>query len=231
MIENRLIGIIGNSLVLPVARGNHLNPRFRVLADEASESVSLRDYYALEVPIPLARVSLPTGGMFAEAVMGSCNACEQIDDSRFWRWEESSIDEPPAIEAASTVTRRTEPPDTRPTPFPAPIVTIQNAPAAPDPADVGVAHDALGKQSFADITGPAGTQMNAAAAYKQAVETALQYAKEGSTLAQQASLLNAKNKVLGAIDKAEIEQMPPSQVTRIQTPDGLQIQRYASPAR
>src|SRR6185369_4606165 len=29
VVENRLIGIVGNSVVLPVARGVHLDPRFK----------------------------------------------------------------------------------------------------------------------------------------------------------------------------------------------------------
>ncbi len=33
--------------------------------------------------------------------LGECNACEKVDDSRFWRWEESPIDEPPPSRAES----------------------------------------------------------------------------------------------------------------------------------
>lgn len=201
VVENRLIGIIGNSFVLPVARGNQLDPRFRV--DPTLKSVNLTDFYSLKPPVPPARVSLPTRGVFAEAVMGSCNACEQIDDSKFWRWEDSPIDEPPSIEPASTATRRAEPASTQPTPFPTPIVSIQNAPSVPDPAGVRAALDTISKQSFADITGLAGTQANAAAAYSQALDTAFKFGKEASTLAQQAAMINAKDKTLGAIDSAQ----------------------------
>jgi hypothetical protein len=198
VVENRLIGIVGNSLVMPVARGNHLDPRF-----PRGQNANLLDFYALASPVPPARVSLPTRGVFAEAVMGYCNACEQIDDSRFWRWEESPIDQPPSIEPLSTATRRTEPPNVQPTPFPTPIVSIQNVPNAPEPAGVRPLLEALGKEAFPDITGLAGTQANAAAAYQQALDTAFKFGKEASTLAQQAAMINAKDKALGAIDKAE----------------------------
>ncbi len=196
VVENRLIGIIGNSVVMPVARGNHLSPGF-------PQGVKLLDYYALESPVPASRVSLPTRGVFAEAVMGSCNACERIDDSKFWRWEESPIDEPPLIEPLSTATRRSEPAGVQPTAFPTPIVSIQNAPSVPEPAGVRPVLEALGKESFPDITGLAGTQANAAAAYQQALDTAFKFGKEASTLAQQAAMINAKDKALGAIDSAE----------------------------
>jgi hypothetical protein len=201
VVENRVIGIVGNALVLPVARGVHLDPRF--VKDQYGNRVNLLDVYKLRSPVPSANVSLPTRGVFAEAVLGNCNSCEEIDDSRFWRWEESPIDEPPAIGPISTDTRRAEPASTQPSPFPTPIVSIQNAPTAPDPAGVSAVLNALGKPSFPDITGLAGTQANAAAAYSQALDTAYKFGKEASTLAQQAAMINAKDKALGAIDKAE----------------------------
>lgn len=201
VVENRVIGIVGNAMVLPVARGVHLDPRY--VKDTNGKRVNLLDVYKLRSPVPSANVSLPTRGVFAEAVLGNCNSCEEIDDSRFWRWEESPIDEPPAIGPISTDTRRTEPPSMQPSPFPTPIVSIQNAPNAPDPAGVTGVLNALGKQSFPDITGLAGTQANAAAAYSQALDTAYKFGKEASTLAQQAAMINSKDKALGAINKAE----------------------------
>ena len=63
--------------------------------------------------------------------------------------------------------------------------------------------DTISKQSFADITGLAATQANAAAAYSKAVDTALQYGKEASTLAQQAGMLKTIDKAMDSIDKAE----------------------------
>jgi hypothetical protein len=200
VVENRLIGIIGNALVLPVAHGVHLDPRFVPAAGK--DLPDLIQHYKPR-PVAPSRVSLPTRGVFAEAVMGHCNACEKIDDSRFWRWEESPIDEPPAIEALSTATRRTTPDGGTPTPFPTPIVSIQNAPNAPEPAGVGPVLDAVTRQSFADITGLAGTQANAAAAFSKAMDTATEFGKEASTLAQQAAMIGAKDKALGAIDEAE----------------------------
>jgi hypothetical protein len=150
-------------------------------------------------------VSLPTRGVFAEAVMGDCNACEEIDDTRFWRWEESPIDEPPALDVAALASRRSEPNYGTPTPFPTPIVNIQNAPQAPEPAGVRAALDTLAKQSFADITGLAGTQANAAAAYAKAMDTALEFGKESSKLAQQAAMTKNVGQTMRAIDRAEAE--------------------------
>ncbi len=203
VVDNQLIGIVGNSLVLPVARGNHLDPRFR--PEMQSKGSDLLSFYALTSPLPPSRVSLPTRGVFAEAVMGSCNACEEMDESRLWRWDESPIDEPPLIDTASTATRRSEPTSAQPTSFPTPIVSIQNAPSVPDPAGVRAALDSLSKESFADITGLAGTQANAAAAYARALDTAFKFGQEASTLAQQASMTKSIDKTMGTINKAESE--------------------------
>ena len=202
VVENRLVGIAGNCLVMPVARGVHLDPRFKPESEEGF--VDLLDFYAPEVPVPAARVSLPTRGVFAEAVMGACNACEQIDETRFWRWEESPIDEPPALDAAAgTASRRSEPNAATPSAFPSPLVAIQNAPAAPEAAGIRAAADILGRQTFADVTGLAANQANAAAAYQQALSTALAFGKEASVLAQQAAMMKGVDKSMDTIDKTE----------------------------
>jgi hypothetical protein len=200
VVDNTLIGIVGNSLILPVAPGNRLDPRFKL-----ADGMTLLDAYAPQSPVPPSRVSLPTRGVFAEAVMGDCNSCEEIDDTRFWRWDEVPIDEPPPLDTSALASRQTPPSYGTPTQFPTPIVSIQNAPAAPDPAGVKAALDTLSKQSFPDITGLAGTQANAAAAYSKAMDTALQFGKEASTLAQQAAMTKNIGQTMRAIDKAEGE--------------------------
>jgi hypothetical protein len=80
VVENRLLGFAGNSLVMPVARGFHLDPTYSAPEDRG---VSLLEHYAPAIPVPAARISVPTRGVFAEAVMGSCNSCEEKDETRF----------------------------------------------------------------------------------------------------------------------------------------------------
>ena len=80
VVENKLIGIAGNSLILPVAPAiNSIRPSTRTF--------NLFEQYFSEENDPV-RISLPTKGVYAESVMGKCNACEEKDESRFWRWEE-----------------------------------------------------------------------------------------------------------------------------------------------
>src|SRR5262249_36329379 len=102
VVENRILGIVGNCLVMPVALGQKLDTTYE-FADATLDD--LRNLYAVDAAPPM-RISIPTAGVFAEAVMGRCNSCEVIDDSRFWRWEESPIpDKPTPIGALSTASR------------------------------------------------------------------------------------------------------------------------------
>lgn len=198
VIDNTLVGIVGNSLVMPVARGNRLDPQFKL-----ATGATLLDHYAPQSAPPPSRVSLPTRGVFAEAVMGNCNACEPIDDTRFWRWQDSPIDEPPTLDDAAITSRRSEVVMGAPTAFPTPIISLQTPAAAPDPAGVQPALDTLTKQSFADFAGLAGTQANAAAAYAKAMDTAMAFGKEASTLAQQSAMTKNIDRTMSAIDRAE----------------------------
>lgn len=176
--ENRIMNIIGNSIVLPVAPGYMLDPTI-LRDDDTGKPVDLLGSYQPTIPIPPRRMSVPTRGVYAEAVMGSCNSCEFTEDNRFWRWEdEPIIDDPTEIGTTSTGTRRQTPPDTKPTEFPAPVVAIQNAPEAPDPTNLSAIVGLLGQQNlFKDISGLAENQANALSAFKQAMQTANNFGK------------------------------------------------------
>jgi hypothetical protein len=197
VVDNNVIGIVGNALVLPVAPGLHLDPQFNLV-----DGATLLEQYDQQSAAPPSRISLPTRGVFAEAVMGDCNACEQIDDTRFWRWDEVPIDEPPALDMSALASRRSEPAYGTPTSFPTPIVGMQTPPTAPEATAMNAILDALGKQSFTDITGLSGTQANAAAALAKAMDTALAYGQEASKLAQAASATKNIGQTMRAIDGA-----------------------------
>lgn len=201
VVENRLIGIVGNCLVMPVARGFHLDPTYR---QDADKPVNLLHLYAPNTPVPPMRISVPTRGVFAEAVMGSCNSCEERDDTRFWRWEESPCpDEPTPIEAVSTESRRAEPPDVRPTPFPSPIINLQNAPAAPDPTGLAAALQVLGNPNlFRDITGLTENQRNALAALQAAFGTAQFFGGQAANLALQQRMARDIDRTVQSIQRA-----------------------------
>ena len=222
VVENRVVAVVGNCLVMPVAPGFRLEPARR-------DGVSLLSLYAPTLPFPPVRLSLPTRGVFAEAVMGECNACEKIDDTRFWRWEESPIPgEAPAIQPVSTDSRGTASPDLSAKDFAAPIINLQNAPAAPDPTGLGAALAVVGAQNlFRDVTGLEGNQANAASALAGAFGTAASSAagaaaaakavERASDLQMQQQVARDANKVMTlANDAVRRGDLPPEQGRAVQ---------------
>jgi Papain-like cysteine protease AvrRpt2 len=205
VVENRVIGIVGNSLVMPVAPGQRLDPTY-----EFAESTpqDLRHLYAIEAAPPM-RISIPTSGVFAEAVMGKCNSCEVIDDTRFWHWEDAPIpDRPTAIGALSLASRRQTPPSVAPEEFPQAIVRMQEIPEAPAPTGLAAAMQALGASNiFKDITGVVLNQQNAAQALKSSIKVGQEFAQRASALAQQKFLDRAMDRDLAAIKKARDQKL------------------------
>jgi hypothetical protein len=151
------------------------------------------------------RISVPTRGVFAESVMGSCNSCEEKDDTKFWRFEESPCpDQPTPIQPVSTESRRSEPPDLSAKDFPAPIVAFQNIPPAPDPTGLAAALNLIGTPGiFKDITGLTENQRNALAAFQTVMDTARTFGGEAVKLAQQKQMAGTMDKTLQTIKRAQ----------------------------
>ena len=182
VVENKVIGIAGNSLIMPVAPGNQLDPTI-------DETFDLFAQYYQDEQEPM-RISMPTKGIYAEAVMGKCNSCEEKDESRFWRWEESPIPDSPntQILPLNTDTRRAEPGNLQPKDFPSPVVNIQNASNVPDPTGLQNMLQLIGKaDSFRDITGLNQNQLNALATFQKTMDTAQAFGKEAGELAKAAA--------------------------------------------
>jgi len=200
VVENRMVGIIGNCLVMPVARGFHLDPTFN---QDAEHPIDLLDHYQPTTPIAPLRIAVPTKGVFAEAVMGACNACEKKDEARFWRWEESPCpDDPTPIQPVSTESRRAEPPNLQPTPLPSPIVAFQNVPSAPDPQGFAGLLNLLSKPDlFRDLSGLTENQKNALAGLQAALGTAQFFGGKAADLALQANMNKDIDKALDKINE------------------------------
>jgi hypothetical protein len=200
VVENRVIGIVGNCLVLPVVPGKHLDPDYK---PDKERRTGLLDLYAVDAPPPV-RISVPTKGVFAEAVLGACNSCEKKDDTRFWRWEESPItDQPMPIATVSTASRRGAPPDLRPDEFPDPIAHYQQVPNSPDPTGLAAALKLIGTPNvFRDLTGLDLNQQAAAAAFSKALETAQFFGTQAGNLAQQRYANREMDRNLERVKKA-----------------------------
>lgn len=222
VIENRLIGVVGNTIIMPVARGYNLDPKFRwdedeVTLEDGTKVSKLKHHYMPSGGYKSTpyRISVPTKGVFGEAVMGACNSCEKKDDTRFWRWEESPIDEPTAIEPVSTGSRRSDPGDLTAKDFAQPIVNIQNAPAMPDPTGLGASMELLGKSNlFKDITGLEGNQKGVIDLTKINQEAAMHYADNAKELAVQAANTKNSDKIQEQINNSGLPQKEKDDLTK-----------------
>ena len=229
VVENTLIGIVGNSLVMPVSRGYHLDPTFN---QDIENPIDLLEHYQPNTPIEPVRVAIPTRGVYAEAVMGACNSCETKEEERFWRWEESPIpDNPPAILPVSTESRQTPTPDLTAKDFPAPIIAMQTASAAPDPTGLAGALSLLGQSGlFKDITGLEGNQRNALEALKSSLQTAQFFGEKAGNLALQARMNKDIDKTMRAIDTAKQQGLLTDEQAKQLTQGAIQSMIGAGPS-
>jgi len=208
VVHNDLIGIVGNSLVFPVVAGFQLDPRYRALREQANPLKPVPDLFDLYAPItpePPRLLSTPTKGVFAEAVMGACNSCEKIDDSRFWRWSESPCpDDPPPIAAVNVTSRAGPTPNLTATDFPAAIVNFQAIPEAPDPTGLSAALSLIGKGDvFRDITGLTQNQKNALATLQASLSTASAFGQEAIQLAHAQAAERSIDQTLNSVLEAK----------------------------
>ncbi|KAH6868978.1 hypothetical protein B0T10DRAFT_501963 [Thelonectria olida] len=197
VLKNTLIAVVGNTMVFPVAPGYKVNQAL-VVASSPSDGgdeippESLLDHYKSDLmPLPY-RLSVPSRGVYSEALMGKCDSCEKVQPNSSQDWTKFQTDEPTAIAAVTppvpTITNY------QPTikDFAPPLVAIQNTPALPDPAiGLRAATELLGKTGlFQDITGLSANQKNALEAFVTSQENAKAMAQgAGSSIANMASTL------------------------------------------
>jgi hypothetical protein len=217
VVENRLIGIIGNSLVFPVAKGFNLDPTYNAIVPVKDQSgnvqkdangeiiyeyKSLLDFYQPVTPIPPMRISVPTRGVYAESIMGRCNSCEDLDQSKTWVYNDPAFDLiPTAINPVGTESRRSDPGNLTVKDFPSPMINIQNAPEAPF-SGLAPIMQLLGTPNlFKDITGLELNQKNALASLQAALNTSQFFAGEAVKIKLQEMMMNK----IGTVKK-EIQQ-------------------------
>lgn len=149
-------------------------------------------------------VPVPSGGVFAEAVMGRFNAAEKLDITRFWNWQDSPIlIQAPDIAAIQAGSRR-DPDTTTPGQLSAPLLNIVNPPSLPDPQGMAAVLAAIQNGNmFRDMSGMAATiglaqagmaaaQQGATAAGQQAGQNAAVAAELGAKVAELAAKLVAE---------------------------------------
>jgi len=102
-------------------------------------------------------MTMPTRGVFAEGKLGHANVAEEIDNTRFWKWEEHPIPiEAPEIAPVVPVQPTPQAQDGTPMAMPPSLVNIVNPTAAPDPAGLAAAMTAISTPDiFRDMSGRA----------------------------------------------------------------------------
>jgi hypothetical protein len=207
VVKNEVVSVAGNSIVMPVAPGYRVSGAFVQVKKDADEpTVTLLDHYQPPTPVPPYRISVPSKGVFAEAVQGACDACEKIETERLQDWSRYPIgDEPTPIAAVTppvpTIT------DWRAAfkDFAAPIVNVQNAPAAPEPgAGLAGLSELLGKSGiFPDITGLDANQQNALKTLLSNNENAKAFAEMAKEMAMQQHNTQNSSKIMDSIAAAK----------------------------
>ena len=207
VVKNQLISIVGNSLVLPVAPGYKVSQSFitEKTGDGVEQEITLLDHYQPITPVPPYRISIPTRGVFMEAVQGACDACEKVKENSSQDWNKFPTDEPSQIN-----------PITPPVPtvtdwkaafkdFATPIVNIQNAPATPEPgAGLAGITELLGKAGiFKDITGLDANQQNAIKTYLSNQENAKAFAEMAKSMAMQGHNTDNSSKIMDTLKNAK----------------------------
>ncbi|HZX76072.1 hypothetical protein [Lysobacter sp.] len=126
-------------------------------------------------------VPIPTGGVFAEAVLGRSNSAEKLDITRFWNWQDSPIPlQPPEIAPVATGSRGTTE-DLKPGQLGAPVLNVLTPTTLPEPAGLSAALNTLASASlFRDMSGLAGTQALAQASTTGTLDAATEAGRQAS---------------------------------------------------
>jgi hypothetical protein len=179
VIDQQPIAVSGNYLVFrlnvpnSVAASGDGSP----WAAEAQDWQKWLGEHGLIRPVPRTEIiPLPSGGVFAEAVLGRFNSAEKLDMTRFWNWQDSPIPLAAPDIAPLQAGSRAQSEDLQPGQLSPSVLSIQAPTALPDATGVAAMLGAIQNGNmFRDMSGMAQT-----AALAQA---ALQASAQGATAA------------------------------------------------
>lgn len=187
VVKHQLLDIAGNALVFPVADGYRVSQSLIVESGKPVPTGALREQYQPDVEVPPYRLSVPTRGVYMEAVMGQCDSCEMVKPNSSQDWDRFRTDEPTAINEVTVPTPQRVDWRVAWAQFASPLVAMQIAREAPPPgAGLAGLSDALTKgDSFRDVTGLAANQANAMQTFLSNQENAKAFASMAKTMAMQ----------------------------------------------
>ena len=89
-VANSIEGFYGNCMIMPFTYPPEVAAKMGTSTKKAQDAIFR--YHTEAFRPPEVTISVPTGGMIGEAVLGGSNASEKIDITRFWNWQDSPID-------------------------------------------------------------------------------------------------------------------------------------------
>ncbi|MFD1611147.1 hypothetical protein ACFSCW_04955 [Sphingomonas tabacisoli] len=207
-IANEVLGYFGNCAIMPFFIPIQAEQKTRFSTRDLQEAL-LRFHRQSFTPSQ-SSITLPARGVLGEAILGDCNACEKIDLTRFWNWQDSPGDTasdpsqlaqlfsggnqlvgPAGAQAPSGLTA-------------GPMVTINQGPTALSPADLAKALiDKLPQSNLPqNLTGLAELAAQAKVQTETTAESLNKTISEASGLAKAAmeqvpKAIEAKNKGSG----------------------------------
>lgn len=142
-VESQPVGYIGNSLIF----------KSRVI-DDADWQKWKKDMGVDFKKTEQTYVPIPSGGVFAEAILGRSNSAEKLDITRFWNWQDSPIPiQAPDIAPLSTDSRL-PPTEIETGKVSSPTIGIVNPPPVPDPSGTSAVLNAVANGNmFRDMSG------------------------------------------------------------------------------
>ncbi|MEZ4674861.1 MAG: hypothetical protein R2932_11535 [Caldilineaceae bacterium] len=161
----------------------------------------LKDHGISKSRVKTELTPLPSGGVFAEAVLGRYNAAEKLDMTRFWNWQDSPIPLSAPEIAPIEMTSRGATDDLKPGQLGAPVVSIVNPTALPDPTGMAAVLQAIQNGNmFRDMSGLAATMGLAQAGINAASQGATAAGTQaGSNAATAAQLLSDLAKTAASV--------------------------------
>ena len=154
-VDHRPVAVSANYLVFKAALPDRGDPPDAALTGLTKTWQQFLATAGLLEAVPRRElIMLPTGGVFAEAVLGRSVAGEKLDSTRFFDWQESPIplvaSEIAPLEAGSRASDEALTP-TNPS---APVINIQAPTALPDPTGLAAVLGAIGTRNlFNDLSG------------------------------------------------------------------------------
>ncbi|WP_052955098.1 hypothetical protein [Microvirga vignae] len=155
VIDPQPVAVTANFLVFRLSVSSEGHTRDARWAEEETAWREWLVEHGLDRPAPKTElIPLPSGGVFAEAVLGRFNAAEKIDLTRFWNWQDSPIPITAPEIAPVQAGSRAQPEDLRPGQLSQPIVSIQAPTSLPEPTGVSAIVSAIQQGNmFRDMSG------------------------------------------------------------------------------